>query len=143
MPPKFTLASSRITKISFQLKKGADKVGYKDKRAVNLHINIDSSYNEESQLLLVKFTSTSKSRGIFKLDLVLEGLFSFDKTPKQQELDQFATINCPAILFPFLREAVADITRRAGLAPVHHPPINFVEVGMKKKGKEKGKGKNK
>ena len=34
-------------------------------------------------------------------------------------------VHCPAVLFPFAREAVADATMRAGFPPIHLSPINF------------------
>lgn len=43
------------------------------------------------------------------------------------EATKVAEINCAAIVFPYLRETLADLTRRAGLAPLHLPPVNFVE----------------
>ena len=32
---------------------------------------------------------------------------------------------CPAVLFPYARESVADATMRAGFPPVQLAPINF------------------
>lgn len=40
---------------------------------------------------------------------------------------RLAEIDCAAVIFPYLRETLADLTRRAGLPPLHLPPINFVE----------------
>ena len=34
-------------------------------------------------------------------------------------------INCPNVLFPYLRETLADAVGRAGFPPVHLAPINF------------------
>ena len=34
-------------------------------------------------------------------------------------------IHCPNILFPYIREAIADAVSRAGFPPVHLDPINF------------------
>lgn len=55
--------------------------------------------------------------------------FIFDELPGKKMLDQFAKINCPAIIFPYIRETIADLTRRAGFPPLHLDPINFVEMG--------------
>ncbi|MBW1706391.1 MAG: protein-export chaperone SecB, partial [Deltaproteobacteria bacterium] len=56
-----------------------------------------------------------------------------------KDVEPIAKINCPAILFPFLRECVADITRRAGFNPLILPPINFVELAKQKELKGKNK----
>ena len=34
-------------------------------------------------------------------------------------------INCPNVLFPYAREAIADATMRAGYPAIHLAPINF------------------
>jgi preprotein translocase subunit SecB len=41
---------------------------------------------------------------------------------------RLARINCAAMIFPFLREAIADVTRRAGMSPLLLPPVNFLEL---------------
>lgn len=55
--------------------------------------------------------------------------FIFNKLPSKKIIEQFAKINCPAIIFPYIRETVADLTRRAGFPPLHLDPINFIEMG--------------
>ena len=67
------------------------------------------------------------------------GLFKFDKLPTKKVLEQFARINCPAIIFPYIRETVADLTRRAGFPPLHLNPINFIEIAKDNKGKKTAK----
>jgi len=65
----------------------------------------------------------------FSLDAEVGGLFLFSKKIKDtSSLDKVARINCAAIVFPYLREVVADITRRANLPSLNLPPVNFVEI---------------
>lgn len=62
-------------------------------------------------------------------EVVIGGLFGLSAKPDDPAIvARLAEINCAAIVFPYLRENVADLTRRAGLAPLHLPPINFVEL---------------
>lgn len=56
------------------------------------------------------------------------GLFVVNETPDPEKLNLFARINCAAILFPYIRETIADVTRRAGLPILHLQPINFVKM---------------
>ncbi|MBF0496404.1 MAG: protein-export chaperone SecB, partial [Deltaproteobacteria bacterium] len=64
----------------------------------------------------------------FYFDLSVAGLFEFNETIDEKLLQQFAKINCPAIIFPYLREALADLTRRSGFPALHLPVTNFVEM---------------
>ncbi len=66
----------------------------------------------------------------FNFDLVYEGLFKFESTEKipDDEIEKIGIINCAAIIFPYVREHLADLTRRSGLPAFHLPPVNFVKV---------------
>ncbi len=66
----------------------------------------------------------------FNFDLVYEGYFKFESSKEisDEEIEKVCLINCAAIIFPYLREHLADLTRRSGLPPYHLPPINFVKL---------------
>ncbi|AUD03269.1 hypothetical protein CWM47_16365 [Spirosoma pollinicola] len=50
----------------------------------------------------------------------------------QSILDNFADINGPAILFPFVREIIASLTARAGIPTVLVQPLNFVDMAQRR-----------
>lgn len=56
------------------------------------------------------------------------GLFFVSEIPEQEKINIFARINCAAIVFPYLRETIADVTRRAGFPILHLQPVNFVKM---------------
>lgn len=62
----------------------------------------------------------------FTLDLKGVGIFGFEGNIENLDIDEIAHVNCAAIMFPFMRESVADIIGRSGLAPLLLPPTNFV-----------------
>jgi len=72
----------------------------------------------------------------FYFEVVLLSPPIFEQIPASSLLKQFATINCPAILFPYVRETVADLSRRSGFPPLHLDPINFIDLA-KQREKEK------
>ncbi|MCY7357018.1 MAG: protein-export chaperone SecB [Rudanella sp.] len=47
-------------------------------------------------------------------------------------LDNFADINAPAIVFPFVRETIASLTTRAGIPTVLLQPLNFVDMAQRR-----------
>lgn len=69
----------------------------------------------------------------FTVGAVIRGLFVLEEIPDAQALDSLIHVNCAAILFPFVREAVADLTRKGGFAPLLLPPMNFVSVHQSKR----------
>jgi preprotein translocase subunit SecB len=50
----------------------------------------------------------------------------------EQALEPFLLINCPMLLFPFLRRIVADLTREGGFPPLLLDPIDFAGLYLKR-----------
>jgi preprotein translocase subunit SecB len=43
----------------------------------------------------------------------------------QDQMQGVLAVTCPTVIFPYLRETLADAVARAGFPPVHLAPINF------------------
>lgn len=72
---------------------------------------------------------TSKAGTIYILELVYAGLFKLQNIP-EQALEPFLLINCPTLIFPFLRRLAADVTREGGFPPLLLDPIDFGALYM-------------
>ncbi len=64
----------------------------------------------------------------FNFNIGIVGSFEFDIDISSENMESVVNINCSSLLFPFLRETIADITRRAGFPPLILPPVNFVNL---------------
>ena len=71
-----------------------------------------------------KAHATNKEGTIYILECVYGGLFRLQGVP-EAALEPFLLVNCPQILFPFLRRLVADITREGGFPPLMLDPLDF------------------
>lgn len=110
-------------------------------------IAINHEFREKEKQLVVFLGLRQNTGNIpYRYEIKSGSIFQFDNIPDEKTLKQLATINCPAIMFPYIRETIADLTRRAGFPPLHLDPINFIELAKKrepKKQKEiKGKVEN-
>jgi len=115
-------------------------------KPVPISSSLDLKYEKKNKSVQVEISINSDNKNQpFIFNIVLVGLFNFEALPSEKELERIAHINCAAILFPYARETVADVTRRAGVPVFHMEPINFVHFySLKEKieaGKEKGKKK--
>ena len=91
---------------------------------INIKYKSDYSYKDKSiNCFFLLFIGGDNFP--FSLSIEYEGLFYLNKRVPKKEAESLCKINCPAILFPFLRECVADVTRRAGLDPIILPSVNF------------------
>jgi len=88
----------------------------------------DTLYN-----VAVTVTATAKhaDRTCFLVEVAQAGIFQIHGVPAQ-DLDPILGIACPNILFPYARQAVADLVGRAGFPPIHLAPVNFEAIYMQR-----------
>ncbi len=70
---------------------------------------------------------------IFELEVDYSGLFRIENAPADM-LDAMLHVQCPSLLFPFLRRIVADTTRDGGIMPpLMLDPVDFASLYMRKR----------
>ena len=81
--------------------------------------------------VLSKYNVTSKNKGsddiLFMLELEYAGLFQIENIADEQ-LHPFLMIECPRMVFPFVRRIVSDVTRDGGFPPLNLDSIDFVQL---------------
>jgi len=75
--------------------------------------------------------ATNKLGIVYEIEVIYAGLFKVQNIP-QPALEPFLLINCPTILFPFLRRIVADISREGGFPPLLLDPFDFGQLYMRR-----------
>lgn len=78
-----------------------------------------------------KAEASNKAGTIYDLELAYAGMFQVENLP-EAALEPFLLIDCPALLFPFVRRLVADLTREGGFPPLLLDPINFANLFHKR-----------
>lgn len=76
-----------------------------------------------------KVTSKNKANGdtLFLLECDYVGVFHIDGVPEEQ-LHPFLLIECPRLLFPFVRRIISDITRDGGFPALNVDTVDFVTL---------------
>jgi preprotein translocase subunit SecB len=62
---------------------------------------------------------------IFLCEVVFSGAFQLLNV-QQQDVEPLLLIECPALLFPFTRRIMAEVTREGGFPPVLVEPVDFM-----------------
>lgn len=75
-------------------------------------------------VLTVTVTARSGDKTLFLIEAAQAGIFTIRGVP-QEQLQPVIAIHCPTVLFPYVRETIANASTRAGYPPVHLAPINF------------------
>jgi len=100
---------------------------------VQVQVNLDAKKRttENQYESAIKLNVTSKAKGadttLFALEIDYVGIFDVQDVPEEQ-LHPFLLIECPRMIFPFLRRIVSDITRDGGFPPLNLENIDFVSL---------------
>lgn len=124
---KFEILECRLLSINFDLNKA---LAPEAQAEVNIKLNMEHVYDDKDNILCLTmgFDITGKDFDM-NVSVKHQGIFKFNKKPSTEEhLSKTAEITCAAILFPFLRETIADLTRRAGLPPLILNPLNLIDL---------------
>jgi preprotein translocase subunit SecB len=76
-----------------------------------------------------RVTSKNKNNGetLFLLEVEYGGIFSIEGVPEEQ-LHPFLLIECPRLLFPFVRRIISDVTRDGGFPPLNIDTVDFLAL---------------
>ncbi len=110
------------------------------KIAVDIEFNTHPEIDHEKKTLKVRMQANLFEKGEnapFRMQIGLCGEFAGEDIDR---LKDFAVVQAPALLFPFLRETIASITLRGGFPALLLPPTNIQElVGKPRVNKKKAK----
>lgn len=100
---------------------------------VQVQVSLDAKRrgqtNHYEVAIKLKVSSRNKTSGdqIFLLELDYGGIFLIEGVPEDQ-MHPFLLIECPRMLFPFVRRIVSDVTRDGGFPPLMLDNIDFLAL---------------
>ena len=147
IPPKMNILEQYVRDLSFEnilAQKGVDGE-LNPEIQVNVNIDAKKRTTDKQFDVIIKLRVDSKSKNtnniLFVLELDYGGVFQIENVPDDQ-LHPYLLIECPRMLFPFLRRIVSDVTRDGGFPPLNLENIDFLklyrqEIDRRKNAKEK------
>jgi preprotein translocase subunit SecB len=88
--------------------------------------------------LQVTVTVKNKDKTLFLIEISYGGLFLVRNFPKEQ-IDALLGIECPSILFPYVRRVISDLVTEGGFKPLVLDPINFAALFHQARAEEQAK----
>ena len=146
-PPKMNILAQYVRDLSFEnilAQKGVDGE-LNPEIQVNVNIDAKKRTTDKQFDVIIKLRVDMKSKNtnniLFVLELDYGGVFQIENVPDDQ-LHPYLLIECPRMLFPFLRRIVSDVTRDGGFPPLNLENIDFLklyrqEIDRRKNAKEK------
>jgi preprotein translocase subunit SecB len=87
----------------------------------------EDQYDVVMKLKVESKTKDDTPSSIFLLELEYGGIFKVENVA-QEQLHPFLLIECPRMLFPFVRRIVSDVTRDGGYPPLNLDTIDFLAL---------------
>lgn len=107
----------------------------RDKESLELKIefsySLDMDYEQKKAILnlgCIVFDDCKVNNYPFTIDISLEGFFEFDGNLDKEQVYKMMEVNGVAILFPYLRSIISNITSSAGVQPLVIPTMNISKL---------------
>jgi len=132
-PPKMNILAQYVRDLSFENILAQKGIGGELNPEMQVNVNIDAKKrttdNQFDVIIKLRVDSTSKGTNdiLFVLELDYGGVFQIENIPEDQ-LHPYLLIECPRMIFPFLRRIVSDITRDGGFPPLNLENIDFLKL---------------
>ncbi|HXH53196.1 MAG TPA: protein-export chaperone SecB [Sphingomicrobium sp.] len=92
---------------------------------VQFNINSDKVADDVHEVVLKIEVGARSEQGVhFLIDLSYGGLFGLRNVP-EEAIAPFLLVEAPRLLFPFMRQIVADCSQQTGFPPLLLDPIDF------------------
>ena len=128
--PKLQILTQYVRDLSFEniaAQKGLVSDGKPD---IRVQVNIDAQQRPSDRyevILKLKIESKLTDAPVFILEVDYAGLFLIQNVPAEQ-LHPLLMIECPRLIFPFLRRIVSDVTRDGGYPPLNLDQVDFLAL---------------
>lgn len=132
-PPNMRVLGQYIRDMSFENIMAQQGAATDVQPDVQVQVNLDAKKrggdNQYEATISLKVTSKNKGddKTLFLLEMDYVGIFHIENVPDDQ-LHPFLMIECPRMIFPFLRRIVSDVTRDGGFPPLNLENIDFLSM---------------
>lgn len=129
-PPRVQILNQYIRDVSFEniaVQKGQMPEG---KTTFDVQVSLDARKLGDDHYEVInklKVSANIEDNKIFILELDYAGRFIIQNVPDEQ-MHPFLMVECPRMIFPYLRRVVGDITRDGGYPPLNLDNIDFVAL---------------
>jgi len=125
---QLAILAQYVKDLSFESPGAPDTLqGPGDNPQLKVGVNVNAGpRGEDVYEVVLNFEAHARSDTgvIYNVEIAYGGLFRLSNIP-QNALQPVLFVDCPAILFPFVRRVLADVVRDGGFPPLMLDPIDF------------------
>ncbi len=124
---KFEIQKIYVKDLSFETPNSPKIFTEKWNPKTDVHIQTENNKLDENiheVTIIVTVTANQDEKTAFLVEIKQAGIFFIENFPEEQH-KQLLGSYCPNILFPFAREAIAELVTKGGFPQLLLNPVNF------------------
>lgn len=133
--PSFVVLAQYLKDLSFESPRAPEI--FQNAQTPQMDVNVDvngrsigpDQYEVE---LSVSAKASQTGESVFIVEASYAGAFEIKNLPREQ-LEAVMLVECPRLLFPFMRQIISDATRNGNFPPLMLEPIDFMAIFMANK----------
>ena len=130
MLPKVRVINQYIRDLSFENVAAQKNTAQDAKPEITVQVGIDAQKKTGDNYEVVqkiKIEAKAGGEAVFILEMDFAGLFEVSNVPNEQ-MHPFLLVECPRLVFPYLRRIVGDVTRDGGYPPLNLDNIDYLNL---------------
>ena len=131
MGNKIKLISQHIKDLSFENYAAQTGNFSKEKPEISIDIKMNRKTLANNVLevtLVLLLEANVKTNKVFLIELSYAGTFMVKNLPNPNQNKRVAFVDCPNIIFPFIRQTVLNITQSSGFPPLTLDYVDFADI---------------
>jgi preprotein translocase subunit SecB len=129
-PPRLRVINQYIRDLSFENVAALKGAVSDAKPEITVQVGIDAEKKAGDTYEVrqkVKIEAKAGETPIFLLEIDFAGMFEVTQVPAEQ-MHPFLLVECPRLVFPYLRRIVGDVTRDGGYPPLNLDNIDYLNL---------------
>ena len=131
------IRSQYLKDISFENPQAPEIFTKNIKPDIDISVDIKANLKDENLyeiILFFKVVYEFEEKIIFMIEIEYAGLFDLSKI-KKDDLEFVSLVECPKLLFPYVRQIVSNLTSYGGFPAVLIEPVDFNSIYKQHKSK--------
>ena len=128
--PSLRILGQYLKDMSFENPNAPQSLSQDAQPEISISVNVNARPLAETDFeveLHLEAKAMAQDKVAFAAELVYAGMFRLENFP-QQLLHPAILIECPRLLFPFVRRIISDVTRDGGFPALNVDTVDFVTM---------------
>jgi len=129
--PQLNVLAQYIKDLSFENPNAPKSLGPQEQGPnINIQVNVNAKQLSEGEFevnLVLEGSAQAQDSVLFKFEVDYAGVFRVRNIP-EAELHAVIMIECPRLLFPFVRRIISDVTQDGGFPALNIDNVDFLAL---------------